>query len=525
MRVYSDFHSYSRDGGVYSYSSGSTPQDHVMLLIGYDETDSTNKYFIVKNSWGTNWGEDGFARIAYSEISSDSHFAEYTYAYKGWVYEPFGTIVVNIAAPVPAGAQWRVYGGVWQESGSTLAGLSTWNPHTVQFMDIPGYIKPADVTVGITENHTTTVNAAYIPIANKMCSFADNQAFAEFQNFSLQPYAGSLQTVGSNLVVNGEFESLDGWSISSGTADIVSEGHSSSCLRLTSAPAQTAQQSISGLTIGKLYQFTVWLKAGTEIPNVRLTSGTFQRNNTSQSTVWERLTFAFIAKSTTLSIVLLPNAYYSEGLTTFFDSISLYEVTAASGIGNRIVLLDSSGNTAWAYVGAAGLAQVLGTNKLSSLGFLDGLWTIKNGWVINYFGDATNYGALIGAQLYHSLTTEQKKLYWIYFPFINCSSGSVWLTVAGVDHFDLLSSLSNYVLSRYVNSEIAAHYIKFIVNADSTSISITPPSVNEIIAPSGNGAWVFKDVGLTQMGWNMQTDFKMNDPAMTGTLPTAIISQ
>ena len=38
--------------------------DHTVLLIGYgeDSTDGT-PYFIVKNSWGTGWGEEGYMRI------------------------------------------------------------------------------------------------------------------------------------------------------------------------------------------------------------------------------------------------------------------------------------------------------------------------------------------------------------------------------------------------------------------------------------------------------------------------------
>ena len=35
-----------------------------MLLVGYNDT---GKYWIVKNSWGTNWGENGYARIAFNQ--------------------------------------------------------------------------------------------------------------------------------------------------------------------------------------------------------------------------------------------------------------------------------------------------------------------------------------------------------------------------------------------------------------------------------------------------------------------------
>jgi hypothetical protein len=52
--VYSDFFSYH--GGVYSYVSGEKQGGHAVLIVGWNDLDSA---FIVKNSWGTGWGESG----------------------------------------------------------------------------------------------------------------------------------------------------------------------------------------------------------------------------------------------------------------------------------------------------------------------------------------------------------------------------------------------------------------------------------------------------------------------------------
>ncbi|MEI6613286.1 MAG: C1 family peptidase [Chrysiogenales bacterium] len=59
MTVYSDFYYYS--GGIYKVTAGATEEGgHLVTIIGYDHP---NGYWICKNSWGTDWGEEGFFRI------------------------------------------------------------------------------------------------------------------------------------------------------------------------------------------------------------------------------------------------------------------------------------------------------------------------------------------------------------------------------------------------------------------------------------------------------------------------------
>ena len=60
ISVYSNFMSYK--GGIYDTIEGEREGGHLVALIGYDDI---NRCWLVKNSWGDRWGEDGYIRISY----------------------------------------------------------------------------------------------------------------------------------------------------------------------------------------------------------------------------------------------------------------------------------------------------------------------------------------------------------------------------------------------------------------------------------------------------------------------------
>lgn len=45
------------------YSSSSL--DHCVQLVGYNNADPNNAYYVVRNSWATDWGENGFIYLQF----------------------------------------------------------------------------------------------------------------------------------------------------------------------------------------------------------------------------------------------------------------------------------------------------------------------------------------------------------------------------------------------------------------------------------------------------------------------------
>lgn len=68
--VFEDFMQYK--SGIYQYTSGKYLGGHSVVIIGWG-IENGIKYWIVQNSWGENWGENGYFRIKMKELSIDKN--------------------------------------------------------------------------------------------------------------------------------------------------------------------------------------------------------------------------------------------------------------------------------------------------------------------------------------------------------------------------------------------------------------------------------------------------------------------
>jgi len=53
------------DSGVFNGCNQQNPDiDHVVQLVGYGTDSSSGDFWLVRNSWGESWGEQGYIRLA-----------------------------------------------------------------------------------------------------------------------------------------------------------------------------------------------------------------------------------------------------------------------------------------------------------------------------------------------------------------------------------------------------------------------------------------------------------------------------
>ena len=70
MTIFTDFLTYS--SGVYHRTEDAFKFNgqHIVKIIGWDRQGEGNEYWLVENSWGTDWGEDGYVKVLASDKST-----------------------------------------------------------------------------------------------------------------------------------------------------------------------------------------------------------------------------------------------------------------------------------------------------------------------------------------------------------------------------------------------------------------------------------------------------------------------
>ena len=74
IAIGSAFQSYSE--GIFNTEEGVWQVNHGVVLVGWDDNQGTNGIWFLRNSWGDDWGEDGYMRIEYG-IDAVGYAANY----------------------------------------------------------------------------------------------------------------------------------------------------------------------------------------------------------------------------------------------------------------------------------------------------------------------------------------------------------------------------------------------------------------------------------------------------------------
>ena len=181
MDVYADFYWYR--GGVYSYTTGTYQGSHAIVIVGFDEN---NQCLIVKNSWGTGWGESGFFRVAYNQLSSRVNFGKWTIAYVGDATNPPPPPPPSCTYTIsPTSKAFAATGGTSTVKVTTSSSCSWTAKSNASWLSIKSgsnYRGSATVTYAVAVNTSTRSRTGTLTIAGKTFTVTQSGAPNRFIN-------------------------------------------------------------------------------------------------------------------------------------------------------------------------------------------------------------------------------------------------------------------------------------------------------------------------------------------------------
>ncbi|MCX5919180.1 MAG: BACON domain-containing carbohydrate-binding protein [Deltaproteobacteria bacterium] len=248
MAVYDDFFYYT--SGVYSHTSGYLAGYHAITIVGYNDSGS---YFIVKNSWGTGWGESGYFRIAYSQLTNSVNFGDYTIAYIGAT--PSCTYSTSLLFPYAGGT---TTGSIRVTAQSGCAWTASSNATWMSITPVNG-TGPGVVQFSVSANSASTERTGTLTIAGQ--TYQVTQEGNVVCTYSISPTSASLAASGGTGSVSVTAAAGCAWTATSNITWITvtsgSSGSGNGTVQYTVA-ANTASTSRTGtITIaGKTFTVT-----------------------------------------------------------------------------------------------------------------------------------------------------------------------------------------------------------------------------------------------------------------------------
>jgi len=123
------------------------------------------------------------------------------------------TVTITPKEAVTAGAQWRISGSSWQPSGATMPGVPV-GAQTVEFKDVPGWGKPANINVTIEDSKVASAKGEYTRQFGSLQVTITPQA-AIYAGAQWRVDGGEWQKIGAlNIAIGNhvvDFRDIPGW--------------------------------------------------------------------------------------------------------------------------------------------------------------------------------------------------------------------------------------------------------------------------------------------------------------------------
>ena len=155
--VYADSNFQAYTGGVFEDNSSDSP-DHAIILCGWDDSLGPNGAWLLKNSWGTGWGIDGFMWIAYGDVQvgyaacwvTSNVAPSTTYSISGTVKNDGGSAMQGVTVSTSGVSDTTDSSGNY-----TLSGLSDGSTYTVTASETGYSFSPSSYSVTINSADVT----------------------------------------------------------------------------------------------------------------------------------------------------------------------------------------------------------------------------------------------------------------------------------------------------------------------------------------------------------------------------------
>lgn len=130
-------------------------------LVEYDNDDGNGSFSLIERT-GANALDAGTYYLKIQEVGNNAVISQYTLSLTAGGASQPGAVSVTITPgqAATAGAQWRVDGGAWKNSGQTVSNLAA-GSHTLSFKSIAGWVSPTDQAVNIVGGQTTAATGVY----------------------------------------------------------------------------------------------------------------------------------------------------------------------------------------------------------------------------------------------------------------------------------------------------------------------------------------------------------------------------